>query len=525
MTTSKPEFYGILTETGRALQFECLHSEKEFTMTEMAVGDGNGSSYEPERTQTKLKNECYRHSVTRYLTDEKGLVKSVILDIPEQVSGFTIREAGVYGENGELLIIVKYPPTPKLASESGAPSQHAIKINLAQINELVLPVLIDPSVNTASVQYVEEHFQALAEKGVAGGYAPLDASAKVPQEMVQKQLTPFCFNAGLVDAAGKAACVTLNGNTLTLLEGSVGTSAEGTTYTVAADVSIDISGLAEGTYNLFYDAEEGVLEAYANTIFVSEVEPEMAINDVWVDASILPYSSKMKNSSGELESREIIPLPAKLDITSVSVGGGRAILMPENYNNNGLKQENFVHLDGNEEIAGIKTFLQSILTPTPSSEDNSTKAATTAFVKTLLAAYAKLASPAFSGTPTAPTPASNDNSTKLATTAFVNTLINSKVASGLYYSIGGNYLELFTSPAKNSRVLLIQWGVYTAANNSEYTITLPRAFSTTNYAPVAIDTSDGSGNSHCSVTGRTTTNFSGRHSKEKYPICWIAIGK
>ena len=31
--------------------------------------------------------------------------------------------------------------------------------------------------------------------------------------------------------------------------------------------------------------------------------------------------------------------------------------MPENYNNNGLKKENFVHLDGNEEIDGIKTFL------------------------------------------------------------------------------------------------------------------------------------------------------------------------
>lgn len=36
-----------------------------------------------------------------------------------------------------------------------------------------------------------------------------------------------------------------------------------------------------------------------------------------------------------------------------------------------------------------------------------------------LAAKADLASPALTGTPTAPTPASNDNSTKLATTAFV----------------------------------------------------------------------------------------------------------
>jgi len=82
--------------------------------------------------------------------------------------------------------------------------------------------------------------------------------------------------------------------------------------------------------------------------------------------------------------------------------------------------------------------------PTPAAADNDTTIATTAFVKTALAGAslvnsfntrqgavtflaadltavggALLASPAFSGTPTAPTPGTGDNSTKLATTAFV----------------------------------------------------------------------------------------------------------
>ena len=39
---------------------------------------------------------------------------------------------------------------------------------------------------------------------------------------------------------------------------------------------------------------------------------------------------------------------------------------------------------------------------------------------------ANLASPAFTGTPTAPTPSTSDNSTKLATTAFVQTSVNTK---------------------------------------------------------------------------------------------------
>jgi hypothetical protein len=73
--------------------------------------------------------------------------------------------------------------------------------------------------------------------------------------------------------------------------------------------------------------------------------------------------------------------------------------------------------------------------PTPASSDNSTKLATTAFVQAATAGIALQASvdakadknsPIFTGTPTAPTPASSDNSTKLATTAYVD----AQVAAG-----------------------------------------------------------------------------------------------
>lgn len=52
--------------------------------------------------------------------------------------------------------------------------------------------------------------------------------------------------------------------------------------------------------------------------------------------------------------------------------------------------------------------------PTPTTGDNDTSVATTAFVQATLAA-----SPALGGNPTAPTPAANDNDTSIATTAFV----------------------------------------------------------------------------------------------------------
>lgn len=319
MSNEKPEFYAILTEAGRALQFECMNTDKKFVMSEMAVGDGNGSYYEPEKTQLNLKNEYYRHAITRKMTDKKGLVKSVILDIPENVYGFTIREVGVYGENGELLLIGKYPATPKLKPESGAISQLAIKVNLTQINELVLPVLIDPSVNTASVQYVEEHFQKLEEKGKANGYASLDENGIVPLKQLLNVFPTFCFNSGAVDSDGNSALMTVENDILTLNAPAVGTSADGETFAVSENVTLDISDLSDGNYKCFYNPETGGLELYANQIFEQKAEPaDWNVNDIWVDTSIMPNVSYKKVSDSE---KVAVKLVQTADVARVSGGG------------------------------------------------------------------------------------------------------------------------------------------------------------------------------------------------------------
>lgn len=70
--------------------------------------------------------------------------------------------------------------------------------------------------------------------------------------------------------------------------------------------------------------------------------------------------------------------------------------------------------------------------PTPASNDNSGKIATTAFVAAQ--AYAPLNSPAFTGTPTAPTATVNTNTTQLATTAFVQAAISGHTTTGYFQS-------------------------------------------------------------------------------------------
>lgn len=100
------------------------------------------------------------------------------------------------------------------------------------------------------------------------------------------------------------------------------------------------------------------------------------------------------------------------------------------------------------------TFTGTVTIPTPAVGDNSTKAASTAYVVTAIAngvagksdtghghsiadvsglqaaldLKAPLASPALTGTPTAPTQAVGNNSTRIATTAFVTTAVANGVA-------------------------------------------------------------------------------------------------
>ena len=77
------------------------------------------------------------------------------------------------------------------------------------------------------------------------------------------------------------------------------------------------------------------------------------------------------------------------------------------------------------------TFTGTPVAPTPTELDNSTKIATTSYVRTAVAGIVYLApkeSPVFTGTPVAPTPAASVNSTQIATTAYVTTAISNQTA-------------------------------------------------------------------------------------------------
>lgn len=127
------------------------------------------------------------------------------------------------------------------------------------------------------------------------------------------------------------------------------------------------------------------------------------------------------------------------------------------------------------------------------------------------------ASPAFSGSPTAPTPGTTDNSTRVATTNFVRNLLNSSTFGTIVAS------SLNTNGyVKFSNGLIVQWGITTSGSRNG--VTFPISFGT-----IFSITMGNLGNNAWTPYFKSVTNTKFiatiEGSAYDYKGYWIAIGK
>ena len=137
-------------------------------------------------------------------------------------------------------------------------------------------------------------------------------------------------------------------------------------------------------------------------------------------------------------------------------------------------------------------------------------------------------SPAFWGSPTAPTQATSDNSTKIATTEFVRNLINQLKNDGTLGGIVGGSLTQ-NGWVKFSNGLILQWGSgdgYDGANPSWYSF--PIAFPSACYQVVTNGKGNGYGakdGNSCGACNWNTKQVQLYSNDGTKPVNYIAIGK
>ena len=183
--------------------------------------------------------------------------------------------------------------------------------------------------------------------------------------------------------------------------------------------------------------------------------------------------------------------------------------------------------------------------PTADAGTNTTQIASTAFVTAALSGIdlskyalksdldtkANINSPALTGTPTSTTPASSDNSTRIATTAFVKALVGAANNGGI---VSANLAQ--NGYVKFANGFILQWGYFStnsSGNTSTVQVTYPLQFNS--LFALSISGTPKSQSAH-GVVQTSINNFSNTSFKcwftsysENYGIglkfFWIAIGK
>ncbi|WOH61901.1 phage tail protein [Bradyrhizobium sp. BWC-3-1] len=124
-------------------------------LTHMAVGDGNGNPTTPTPGQTGLVRELYRHAVNRVYQDpDDPLLFTAELVVPADVGGFTVRECGIFDQDGGLFAVSNIPDTYKPTDEEGAFSDMVVRLQFKVANADVITLQVDPNVAVATQTWI-----------------------------------------------------------------------------------------------------------------------------------------------------------------------------------------------------------------------------------------------------------------------------------------------------------------------------------------------------------------------------------
>lgn len=129
-------YYSIITNNGLLKEAAArISGASQVNLTHLAVGDSNGTSYNPNGAQTALVHELYRTTLTHVAIDEANpnqlIVEAVI---SEEIGSFYIREVGIFDEDGELFAIGKYPETFKSTTVTGSGKRLYVRMILGFTN-------------------------------------------------------------------------------------------------------------------------------------------------------------------------------------------------------------------------------------------------------------------------------------------------------------------------------------------------------------------------------------------------------
>lgn len=198
-------YFCTLTAIGEAKDANAKALGTALKLTEMAVGDGNGTLPTPDRTRTALVRQVRRAPLNTLKPDPQNpgqLIAEQI--IPEDVGGWWIRELGIYDDAGDLIAIGNCPETYKPQLAEGSGRVQVVRMVLIMSSAATVQLKIDPSVVLATRKYADDQDAAARQAATDQLAAHGTAQDPHPQYMTDaKTATKIAAAiAGKADLAG-----------------------------------------------------------------------------------------------------------------------------------------------------------------------------------------------------------------------------------------------------------------------------------------------------------------------------------
>lgn len=150
--------YGtVITTAGAALIAKCILNGGKVNIKTAAAGDGGGEYYEPTVAQTALRGKKWEGDVaSAAVSTTNANMIDVKITIDDSVGGFTIREMGLFDDDGTLIAICNTPDTEKVAISTGVDGRLTMLMHIVVVDSSVLEFTLTPSLDTVSPEDLEE---------------------------------------------------------------------------------------------------------------------------------------------------------------------------------------------------------------------------------------------------------------------------------------------------------------------------------------------------------------------------------
>lgn len=425
MTDQNSQFFAILTNIGVAKQANADALGIAWKITQMGVGDANGTDPQPDANQKTLIRE-WRRAPLNQLKQDPSNPAIIIAEqvIPAEIGGNWIREIGLYDADGDLVAVANCAPSYKPTLAQGSGRTQVVRMNLIVSNTANVELKIDPSVVLATREFVLNELAKQDFKSSVFVCAPgsiiLSGSQTIDGQSVpagKRVLAPFQTAAkdrGIwITAAGAWTRATDADTNDEVTPGMLVLVEQGTLYGDSAWQLVTDAPITLGVTSLTFEMAWGRTGVTAGTYRSVTVDKYGRVVGATNPTTVAGYGLTDVYTATQIDNALALKAPLA---SPVMTGIPKAPTAAASTNTDQIATTAFVQALFTALVGAAPDTLNQI-NEIAAALGNDANFSTT--IMNALALRAPIANPVFTGDPKAPTPALGDNDTSIATTAFV----------------------------------------------------------------------------------------------------------